>query len=79
MELSLTDFVLFSLLGSCALVVVFALISRASRTYSETQALSRRVICRLCLYAFEDESHDKTVDCPHCGAANEKGRNRRLG
>lgn len=79
MELSLTDFVLFSLLGSCALVVVFVLISRSSRAYSETQALSRRVICRLCLYAFEDESRDKIVTCQHCGAANEKGRSRRLG
>lgn len=79
MKLSLTDFVLFSLLGACALVIVFTLISRAYNAYSETQALARRVICRLCLFAFEDESRDKIVDCPHCGAANEKGRNRRLG
>lgn len=79
MELTLIDFVLFSLLGSCALVVVFTLISGAAHAYSETQALTRRVICRLCLYAFEDESRNKIVDCPHCGAANEKGRNRRLG
>ncbi len=79
MELNLSDFVLISLLGACALVVIFTLISRAVRAYSETQALARRVICRLCLYAFEDESHDKIVGCPHCGAENEKGRNRRLG
>lgn len=79
MELSLTDFVLISLLAAGVLVVIFTLISRAYNAYSENQALTRRVICRLCLYAFEDDGRDKIVDCPHCGAANEKGRNRHLG
>lgn len=79
MELNLTDFVLFALLTSGTLVVIFTLISRAIHAYSETQALTRRVICRLCLYTFEDDSRDQIIDCPHCGATNEKGRNRRLG
>jgi rubrerythrin len=41
--------------------------------------LANRVICRLCLHPFEDTSHVSTVDCPVCGAVNEKGRSRRLG
>jgi predicted Zn-ribbon and HTH transcriptional regulator len=79
MELTLTDFVLFTLLGSCALVVVFTLISRTAHARAETRSLARRVVCRLCLYAFEDSSREKTALCPHCGTASEKGRSRRLG
>ena len=79
MELTLADFVLFVLFGSCALVVAFTLISRTLHARSEARSLARRVICRLCLHAFEDGGHVKIVKCPHCGAANEKGRGRRLG
>jgi predicted RNA-binding Zn-ribbon protein involved in translation (DUF1610 family) len=79
MDLTLADFVLFLLLGTSGLVVVFTMISRILHQRSEAQSLSRRVICRLCLHAFETEERGNTVDCPHCGAANERGRSRRLG
>lgn len=79
MELTLADFVLFVVFGSCALVVTFTIISRTLHARSESRALAHRVICRLCLHAFEDGGHVKIVNCPHCGAANEKGRSRRLG
>jgi hypothetical protein len=79
MELTLADFVLFSLFGSCALVVIFTVISRSFHARAETRSLAHRVVCRLCLYAFEDASRARIVPCPHCGAANEKGRSRRLG
>ena len=79
MELTLADFVLFSLVGSCSLVVVFTVISRTLHARAESRSLANRVICRLCLHAFEDQGHGKIVACPHCGAANEKGRNHRLG
>ena len=79
MELTIADFVLFAVFGSCALVVAFTVISRTLHVRSESRALSHRVICRLCLLAFEDSGHGKIVDCPRCGAANEKGRSRRLG
>ena len=79
MELTLPDFGLFTLFGSCALVVVFTLISRTARTRAETRSRARRVVCRLCLHAFQEAGHSAIVHCPHCGAANEKGRNRRLG
>lgn len=79
MELTLADFVLYVLLGAFGLVPFFTVISRTLHARAEKRSLANRVICRLCLHAFEDVSHVKTVDCPICGAANEKGRSRRLG
>lgn len=73
MELTLNEFVVAVLGGACALVLVFSLISRGVRRGSEVRSSARRVVCRLCLHAFE--AADKgVVDCPHCGAANETGR-----
>jgi hypothetical protein len=79
MDLTLADFVLFVLVGTFALVPVLAMISRFLHTRVEKRALANRVVCRLCLHAFEDTSHVKTVHCPVCGAVNERGRSRRLG
>lgn len=79
MELTLADFVLFTVLGSCVLVVIFTLISRTLHARAESRSLSRRAVCRLCLFAFEDSGHAKIIECPHCGASSEKGRSRRLG
>ena len=79
MELTLADFVLYVVLGSFALVPLFAVVSRTLHGRTEKHSLANRVICRLCLHAFEDTSHVRTVDCPVCGAVNEKGRSRRLG
>jgi hypothetical protein len=79
MELSLADFVLYLLLGSFALAPLLTLLSRTLQNRVEKRALANRVICRLCLHAFEETSHIEVVDCPICGAANEKGRSRRLG
>ena len=79
MELTLADFVLCVLVGSFALVPVLALISRFLHARVEKRALANRMVCRLCLHAFEDTSHVKTVHCPICGAVNEKGPSRRLG
>ncbi|RPJ35688.1 MAG: hypothetical protein EHM17_01485 [Verrucomicrobiaceae bacterium] len=79
MELTLADFVLFVVFGSSFLVLLFTLISRTLHARSEARSLADRVICRLCLHAFEDHGHGKITHCPQCGAANEKGRGRRLG
>lgn len=79
MELTLADFVLYVVLGCFILVPVLAVVSRTLHGRVERRALGNRVICRLCLHAFEDGSHVRAVDCPVCGAANEKGRSRRLG
>lgn len=79
MNLTLTEFVLILLLGSFGLMLFFALVSRLLHAKAERRSLANRVICRLCLHAFEDSSHVGTVDCPMCCAVNEKGRSRRLG
>jgi hypothetical protein len=79
MELTLTDFVFYTLLGSMGLVLFFTLVSRTLRVRAEKRSLANRVICRLCLHAFEETSHVNIVKCPVCGAANEKGRCHRVG
>ncbi len=79
MNLTLADFVLFMLLGTSALVVILAVGSRTLHNRNEGRSLAKRVICRLCLYAFETQESGKIVHCPHCQALNERGRSRRLG
>jgi len=79
MELTLTEFVRLALGGSLALVLLTALLSRFFHARGERQALARRVICRLCLHAFEDSSHGPTVECPACQATTERGHRRNLG
>lgn len=79
MELTLTDFALFMLTGACVLVLVCTIVSRSLHARAETRSLSQRVICRLCLHAFEHAGRG-VLHCPHCGAANEKkARHQRAG
>jgi hypothetical protein len=79
MDLTLAEFSLYAVVGAFLAVPVIAMTSRYLHNRVEKRSLSHRVICRLCLNAFEDNSHVSIVDCPACGAANEKGRSRRLG
>ncbi len=79
MDLSLADFVLFVVFGSCAAVLLCAVISRTLHARTESRSLAHRVVCRLCLHAFEDFTDLKVIHCPLCSALNEKGRSRRLG
>jgi hypothetical protein len=79
MELTLAEFVSFVVLGSGAVVLLFTVVSRTLHARSEARSLARRVVCRLCLHAFEDDSQQRVLNCPHCGAATERGRGRPLG
>jgi recombinational DNA repair protein RecR len=79
MELTLADFVLCVLCASGTLVVLWTLVSRTLHARAECRSLAHRVVCRLCLHAFEDSSHLAVVNCPLCAAVTEKGRSRRLG
>jgi len=79
MNLTPVEFVLSVVMGCFALVPLLVLVSRILNQRVEKRSLANRVICRLCLHAFEDTSHANTVDCPACRATNEKGRGRRLG
>jgi len=75
MELTIPEFV-FVLLAGCGLMVSgVACISRWRHARAEMRSLSERIICRLCLHAFVDESHTqkgRVTECPNCGTANEK-------
>lgn len=79
MDYSLSGFVFGVLAGSMLLVTFFTLLSRVSRNGVERRSVRSRVICRLCLHAFEDHGSSRMPECPHCGALNERGRDRRLG
>ncbi len=79
MKLTLAEFSLYVVGAAFLLVLIIAMTSHYLHHRVEKRSLSRRVICRLCLNAFEDTSHLGIVDCPACGAANEKGRSRKLG
>ena len=79
MDLTLADFVVFVLAGSTLMVVIFAMGSRILNKRAEKSALAQRVICRLCLHAFEIRQSGRIVHCPHCDALNERGRSRKLG
>lgn len=79
MELTLADFVFYAVLGAFVVVPVIAIGSRLLHNRVERRSLGNRIVCRLCLHAFEDTNPVKMVSCPACGALNEKGRSRRLG
>ena len=79
MELTLTEFVLLVVFGSCLLVPFFTMVSRTLHARSEARSLQARLICRLCLHAYQDFGPGKIVHCPRCGAANQRGHDPRKG
>lgn len=79
MDLTIAEFVFLILFGTCGFILACSWISRRLRAQAETRSLARRVVCRLCLHAFENSGSGQIVDCPQCGAANERGRSRKLG
>lgn len=72
MEITLSQFVLVVVFGCCASVLLLAAVSRFLHHRSEKRALRRRIVCRLCLHAFEDLSDATLVDCPSCHSLNER-------
>lgn len=71
MRLTLTELVVLAVCVPMIFVLVMTVISRTGRVRAETRALSRRIICRLCLHAFELEQSG-LIECPRCGARNER-------
>lgn len=72
MEITLSYFVLAVVFGSCVGVLALAAVSRFLHYRSEKRALRKRIICRLCLHAFQDVSSEVLVHCPACHARNER-------
>jgi rRNA maturation endonuclease Nob1 len=79
MEVSLTEFVMWTVAMALGLTGLSIFTSRLSRRGAERRSLRYRVICRLCLHAWEDHGLARTVECPECGGMNERDRRRRLG
>ena len=71
MHLTLTELAVLAVCVPMIFILVATVISRSARVRAETRALCSRVICRLCLHAFEVETRG-LVECPHCGARNER-------
>lgn len=72
MEITLSHFVLAVVFGCCVVVVALSAVSRFLHFRSEQRSLRRRVVCRLCLHAFEDPSDAMLMDCPVCHTPNER-------
>lgn len=72
METSLNHFVLLVVGGAFVMVLGLAVISRYLHYRSEVRSLKRRVICRLCLHAFECFHEEEVVPCPVCQAQNDR-------
>lgn len=79
MDLMLPQFVLWALLVPMGLIGFLTIASRLSQRAGERRAVRGRIICRLCLHAFEDHGTATLPSCPCCGAMNQRGRSRRLG
>jgi hypothetical protein len=78
-ELTLTELAAWAIGVAMVIVAFFSWISRWSNRNAERRSLRRRVTCRLCQLVVEDEGRGRIFQCSHCGAANERGRNRSLG
>jgi len=77
MELTIPEFVFLIIAGSGLAVTAISLVSRWRHARAEAQSLRNRLICRLCLHAFTEEQYappGRIIECPLCGAANEKTR-----
>ena len=78
-ELSLYELAAGAIGITMGIVVFFEWVSRWSAGNAERRSVKKRVACRLCLLVVEDDGRGRHFHCPHCGAANERGRNKSLG
>ena len=79
LEISFSDLVITVLVLSF-LGLLFLMVSyNSSQRQVRRRALRGIVTCSICSHVFSDESGDKIVDCPECGRANQRGRDKSLG
>lgn len=80
MVLTPAEFVMLILGGSAALLALLKTIALLRIWIESRHQREKRVICHLCLHAFETDRHHRgTVPCPVCGAETRRGPSRRLG
>lgn len=77
MDLLLNEFVVAVLWVGLLAVAIHAGIGWLSRRRVESRARRRRLICRLCMQAYEDAGNERVIACPRCGAPNERGHDPR--
>lgn len=76
MELALTDLIVAVVFSSMAVVLIFSILASILRQRSQARAISRTLVCRLCLHAYQSEQGaqgGRISECPQCGARNERG------
>ena len=78
-ELTLTEMALAVIIAALVTVGLFGLISRWKHAADEQRAGRRRMICRDCGHAWEDDGRERILSCPDCGVLNRKGGDQRLG
>lgn len=75
---SLSNLIVAYLFMALALVAVLWLVGERRRRRKEKALLANTVLCRICGEIFEDEAEEELVDCPACGAKNERERIREI-
>lgn len=79
LEISFQDLAL-SVLTFSFLSLGFLLVGRNSAARQIRRRSLRSILtCDVCGHVFKDNSSDKIVDCPECGRANQRGRDKSLG
>ena len=79
LEISFEDLAI-SVLVFSMLVLGFLLVGRNSTDRQQRRRTLRSIIsCDVCGHLFKDNSGEKIVDCPECGRANQRGRDKSLG
>jgi hypothetical protein len=73
-ELSLSEYCIAVIIGAIVLIGFFGWVSRFAHHNEERRGRRVRLVCDLCLTAWENRSREKVVDCPHCGRKCRKAR-----
>lgn len=79
LEISFEDLAL-TVLALSFLLLMLLLASWNSRFRQKRRRTLRSIVtCDICGHLYHDESGEKIIDCPQCGRANQRGRDKSLG
>ncbi len=78
-EISFNDLAV-SVVSLTLLILGFLQLGRVSAAMQRKRKVRREVIqCSVCGNFYKDTTGERVVDCPECGRANRRGRDRSLG
>lgn len=72
MEFTLTEFALTVICASGAIVCLLSFLSWWTARQNEKRSLRMRIICRLCLHAYEESEDVGLSQCPDCRTQNKR-------